>query len=68
MEKTRGIKTNCGEQLARPYVNNQTLTKKYNLCTSLKYGILFPELYLFDSENYNAYLYKSPKNRLGGRR
>ena len=27
MEKTRGIKTNCGEQLARPYVNNQTLTK-----------------------------------------
>ena len=47
MEKTRGIKTNCGEQLARPYVNNQTLTKMYN---------------------YNAYLYKSPKNRLGGRR
>ena len=60
MEKTRGIKTNCGEQLARPYVNN--------LCTALKYGSLFPELYLFDSENYNAYLYKSPKNRLGGRR
>ena len=59
MEKTRGIKTNCGEQLARPYVNNQTLTKMYNLCTALK---------LFDSENYNAYLYKSPKNRLGGRR
>ena len=66
MEKTRGIKTNCGEQLARPYVNNQTLTKMYNLCTALKYGSLFP--YLFDSENYNAYLYKSPKNRLGGRR
>ena len=54
MEKTRGIKTNCGEQLARPYVNNQTLTKMYNLCTALKYGSLFPELYLFDSENYNA--------------
>ncbi|MFR3071462.1 MAG: spore coat associated protein CotJA [Paeniclostridium sp.] len=33
----------------------------YNLCTALKYGSLFPELYLFDSENYNAYLYKSPK-------
>ena len=68
MEKTRGIKTNCGDQLARPYVNNQTLTKMYYLCTDLKYGSLFPELYLFDSENYNAYLYKSPKNRLGGRR
>ena len=57
MEKTRGIKTNCGDQLARPYVNNQTLTKMYNLCTAL-----------FNSENYNAYLYESPKNRLGGRR
>ena len=68
MEKTRGIKTNCGDQLARPYVNNQTLTKMYNLCAALKYSSLFPELYLFDSENYNAYLYKSPKNRLGGRR
>ena len=45
-----------------------SLTKMYNLCTALKYGSLFPELYLFDSENYNAYLYKSPKNRLGGRR
>ena len=43
MEKTRGIKTNCGDQLARPYVNNQTLTKMYNLCTALKYGSLFPE-------------------------
>ena len=68
MEKTRGIKTNCVDQLARPYVNNQTLTKMYNLCTALKYGSLFPELYLFNSENYNAYLYESPKNRLGGRR
>ena len=67
MEKTRGIKTNCGDQLARPYVNNQTLTKMYNLCTALKYGSLFPELYLFNSD-YNAYLYESPKNRLGGRR
>lgn len=68
MENNRGIKTNCGEQLARPYINNQTLTKMYNFSTALKYGSLFPELYLFNSENYNACLYKSPKNRLGGRR
>ena len=68
MEKNRGIKNNCGDQLERPYINNQVLTKMYNLCTALEYGSLFPELYLFDSENYNAYLYKSPKNRLGGRR
>ena len=68
MEKTWGIKSICGVVLASPYVNNQTLTKMYNLCTALKYGSLFPELYLFNSENYNAYLYESPKNRLGGRR
>lgn len=68
MENTsRGVSQNCGNCLARPYVNNQVLTKIYNLECALKYGTIFPELNLFDSEMYNPTLYSSPKKR-GGRR
>lgn len=68
MENTnRGIEQNCGCSLARPYINNQVLTKIYNLECALKYGTIFPELNLFDSEMYNPSLYSSPKKR-GGKR
>ena len=40
--KKRGVSQNCGCDLARPYVNDQTFTKMYNLSTALKYGTLFP--------------------------
>ena len=37
MEKNnRGIVQNCGCELARPYVNDQVLTKMYNLSTALQ--------------------------------
>ena len=36
--KKRGVSQNCGCDLARPYVNDQTFTKMYNLSTALKYG------------------------------
>ena len=69
MEKnSRGISQNCGCDLARPYVNDQVLTKIYNLSTALSKGTLFPELFLIDSEMYNADLYKNPKNRVRGKR
>ncbi len=69
MEKNnRGIVQNSGCDLARPYVNDQVLTKVYNLPTALKKGTLFPELFLIDSDMYNAELYKNPKNRVRGRR
>ena len=69
MEKnSRGISQNCGCDLARPYVNDQVLTKMYNLSTALIKGTLFPELFLIDSEMYNADLYKNPKNRVRGKR
>ena len=64
---SRGISQNCGNCLARPYVNDQVLTKIYNLECALKYGTIFPELNLFNSEMYNPTLYSSPKKR-GGRR
>ena len=69
MEKnSRGISQNCGCDLARPYVNDQVLTKMYNLSTALSKGTLFPELFLIDSEMYNADLYKNPKKRVRGKR
>lgn len=69
MEKTnRGVSQNCGCELARPYVNDQVFTKMYSLSTGLKKGTIFPELFLVDSDNYNAKLYASPKNRVRGKR
>ena len=69
MEKNnRDVVKKCGCDLARPYVNDQVLTKVYNLPTALKKGTLFPELYLIDSDMYNADLYKNPKNRVRGKR
>ena len=38
---TRGVEKNCGCSLARPYVNDQVLTKMYNLSCALEYGIIF---------------------------
>lgn len=66
--RTRGVEKNCGCTLVRPYINNQVLTKMYNLSCALEYGTLFPELNLFDSENYNPSLYLSPRKRVGGRK
>lgn len=65
---TRGVSQNCGNCLSRPYVNDQVLTKIYNLECALKYGTIFPELNLFNSEMYNPALYSSPSKRRGGRR
>ncbi len=64
----RGVVKNCGCELVRPYVNDQVLTKMYNLSTALQKGTLFPELFLIDSDMYNADLYKNPKNRVRGKR
>ena len=64
--KKRGVSQNCG--CDRPYVNDQTFTKMYNLSTALKYGTLFPELNLLDSVMYNKDLYSTPKKRSGGKR
>jgi len=64
----RGITKECGDSLARPYVNNQTFTKMYNTSTALKNGTLFPELFLLDSLMYNKDLYSTPKKRNGGRK
>ena len=65
MENTnRGVEKNCGCCLVRPYVNNQVLTKMYNL----ECGTIFPDLNLYDSETYNPALYSSPKKRVGGKR
>lgn len=47
---TRGVEKNCGCCLVRPYVNDQVLTKIYNLECALKYGTIFPELNLYDSK------------------
>lgn len=69
MEKNdRGVVQNCGCELARPYINDQVLTKMYNLSTALQNGTIFPELFLLDSNMYNADLYKNPKNRVRGKR
>ncbi len=67
-DKKRGISQNCGCELARPYVNNQTFTKMYSLNCALKYGTLFPELNLLDSLMYNPELYSTPTKRNGGKR
>ncbi|RDY29780.1 spore coat associated protein CotJA [Romboutsia weinsteinii] len=64
----RGVIKYCGCELARPYVNNQVLTKMYNLSTALNYGTIFPELHLWESAMYNKELYSTPKKRSGGKR
>lgn len=66
--KDRGIVKNCGCELGRPYVNDQVFTKMYNLSAALKYGTIFPELNLLDSDMYNKDLYSTPKKRSGGRK
>lgn len=67
-DNNKGRSKVCGDSLARPYVNNQTFTKMYSLCNSLKYGTLFPELNLLDSLMYNKDLYSTPKKRSGGKK
>ena len=67
-DKKSGISKNCGCELARPYVNDQTFTKMYSLSAALNKGTLFPELYLMDSLMYNKELYSTPKKLRGGKR
>lgn len=66
--KDRAISKNCGCELVRPYVNDQVFSKMYNLSSALKYGTIFPELNLLDSNMYNKDLYSTPKKRSGGRK
>ena len=40
-DKKRGISKNCGCELARPYVNDQTFTKMYSLSAALNKGLYF---------------------------
>ncbi|MCM0746079.1 spore coat associated protein CotJA [Clostridioides difficile] len=61
-------KKNCGPSLARPYINNQIFTEMYCLSDALKFGTIFPELNLLESEMYNKELYAKPKKYRGGRR
>ncbi len=65
---TRNNSRNCGDSLARPYVNNQEFSKMYNLSKSLEYGTIFPELNLWESTMYNKDLYRSIKRSKGGKR
>lgn len=67
-DKKKAIPKNYGCEFARPYINDQIFTKMYSLSSALNKGTLFPELYLIDSEMYNAHLYKNPKNRVRGKR
>lgn len=64
------VKRQCGDSLARPYVNNQKLTKMYNLSKALEYGTIFPELNLWDSQMYPKELYQNNNRprRSGGKR
>ena len=66
--KKRDVSQKNGNNLVRPYINDQTFTKMYNLSSVLKYGTLFPELNLIDSPMYNKELYSTPKKRSGGKR
>ena len=66
--KYKGTSKEADISLARPYVNNQTFTKMYNLSSALAHGTIFPELYLLDSAVYNKDLYSTPKKRNGGRK
>ena len=66
--KKRDESRKSGNNLVRPYINDQTFTKMYNLSSALKYGTLFPELNLIDSPMYNKELYSTNKKRSGGKR
>jgi len=66
--KYKGTSKEADLSLARPYVNNQTFTKMYNLSSALAHGTIFPELYLIDSLMYNKELHSTPKKRNGGRK
>ena len=41
--KYKGTSKEADLSLARPYVNNQTFTKMYNLSSALAHGTIFPE-------------------------
>lgn len=60
--KTRDIKKNCGPSLARPYINNQIFTEMYCLSDALKFGTIFPELNLLESEMTTKNYMLSKKN------
>ena len=64
MDNCNNIQQECGLELARPYVNRQIYNNAYDSETALKKGTLFPELYLVESNNYNAWLYENPMNRV----
>ena len=64
MDNKRDIEQNCGLELARPYVNRQIYGETFNPSIALKRGPLFPELDLVESNNYNAWLYENPMNRV----
>ena len=66
--KYKGTSKEADLSLARPYVNNQTFTKMYNLSSALAHGTIFPELYLIDSLMYNKELHSTHKKRNGGRK
>lgn len=69
MLNDRTVNKQCGDSLARPYVNDQVFTKMYNLSKGLEYGTIFPELNLWDSTMYNNTLYKNSGNkRKGGKK
>nr|WP_284693964.1 spore coat associated protein CotJA [Paeniclostridium ghonii] len=68
MVNTRNINKNCGDSLARPYVNDQVFGKMYNLSKALQYGTIFPELNLWESTMYNKDLYRYTKKINGGKR
>ncbi|MBQ6632229.1 MAG: spore coat associated protein CotJA [Romboutsia sp.] len=64
MDNCNNVQQECGLELARPYVNRQIYNETYDSETALKKGTLFPELYLVESNNYNAWLYENPMNRV----
>jgi len=64
MDNCNNVEQVCGLELARPYVNRQIYNKTYNPSIALEKGTLFPELYLVESNNYNAWLYENPMNRV----
>lgn len=69
MLNNRTVNKQCGDSLVRPYVNDQVLSKMYNLSKALEYGTIFPELNLWDSTMYNKNLYKnSGIKKMGGKR
>ena len=64
MDNYKDIIQVSGCELARPYINRQVYNKYYDLDIALLIGTLFRELDLVESNNYNEWLYKNPKNRV----